>query len=108
MAHARRGREQSRGRAAFVLSGLPPSGATIVVPCMPLPPQPVDDPVMRRLVALIHAPLPNSAYRARIYLLEQLHVLEEEALATGAMPEILRAIRSTQAVIRRSDPVMGA
>lgn len=94
--------------AAFVLSGLPPSGVSIVVPCMLLPPQPADDPVMRRLVALIHAPLPNSAHRARIYLLEQLHLLEEEALATGAKPEILRAIRSTQAVIRCSDPVMGA
>ena len=71
-------------------------------------PQPVDDPVMRKLVALIQEPLPNSAHKARVYLLEQLYALEREALETGADPGTLRSIRSAQHFVQRSDPFMDA
>jgi hypothetical protein len=75
---------------------------------MHVPPKPVDDPVMRKLVALVQEQLPNSAHRARVYLLKQLHALEQEALETGADPGTLLSIRSAQNVVRRSDPLMGA
>ena len=71
-------------------------------------PKPVDDPVMRKLVALVQEQLPNSAHQARVYLLEQLHALEREALETGADAGTLLSIRATQEVVRRSDPLMGA
>jgi len=71
-------------------------------------PKPVDDPVMRKLVALVQEQLPNSAHQARVYLLEQLHALEREALECGADPGTLLSIRATQEVVRRSDPLMGA
>ena len=72
------------------------------------PPKPVDDPAMRKLVALVQEQLPNSAHQARIYLLKQLHALEQEALETGADPGTLLSIRAAQSVVRRSDPLMGA
>ena len=71
-------------------------------------PQPVDDPVMRKLVELIQEQLPNSAHRARAYLLEHLYSLEREALETGAAPGTLRSIRSAQHFVQRSDPFMDA
>jgi hypothetical protein len=75
---------------------------------MHVSPEPVDDPVMRKLVALVQEQLPNSAHQARVYLLEQLHALEREALETGADPGTLRSIRATQDIVRRSNPLMGA
>ena len=72
------------------------------------PPKPVDDPVMRRLVALVQEQLPNSARQARLHLLEQLHALEQEALESGADPGTLRSIHATQDFVRRSDSLMGA
>lgn len=65
-------------------------------------PKPVDDPVMRRLVALVQEQLPNSAHQARLYLLEQLHALEQEALECGADPGTLRSIYATQDFVRRT------
>ena len=75
---------------------------------MPKLPKPIDDPVMRKLVALVQEQLPNSAHRARVYLLKQLLLLEQEALETGAAPGTLRSIRATQDVVRRSDSLTGA
>jgi hypothetical protein len=75
---------------------------------MHMPSQPFDDPVMRKLVALVQEQLPNSAHRTRVYLLEQLYALEREALETDADPRTLLSIRATQNVVRRSDPLMGA
>jgi hypothetical protein len=49
-------------------------------------PQSIDDPVMRKLVALVEEQLPNSAHRARVRLMGQLFALEQEALETGADP----------------------
>jgi hypothetical protein len=69
-------------------------------------PQPIDNPVMRKLVALVQEPLPNSAHRARVYLLEQLYALEREALETGTDPGTLRSIRSARHFVQRSDPLM--
>jgi hypothetical protein len=60
-------------------------------------PKPVDDPAMRKLVALVQEQLPNSAHQARIYLLKQLHALEQEALETGADPA-----RCSRSVLRRA------
>lgn len=70
-------------------------------------PKPIDDPVMRRLVALVQEQLPYSARHARIHLLEQLVALEREALEAGADPGTLRSIRATQNFVRRSDPLSG-
>ena len=39
-------------------------------------PKPVDDPVMRRLVAPVQEQLPYSTHRAHIHLLERLVALE--------------------------------
>jgi hypothetical protein len=69
-------------------------------------PGPVDDPLMRKLVALVQEQLPNSAHRARVHLLERLYGLEGEALKTGADPRTLLAIRSTQHFILRSAPLI--
>ena len=68
-------------------------------------PEPIDDPLMRKLVALVQEQLPNSAHLARVHLLERLYGLEGEALQTGADPRTLLAIRSTQYFILRSDPL---
>jgi hypothetical protein len=71
-------------------------------------PQPVDDPVMWKLLALVQEQLPNSAHRARAHLLERLFVLEREALETRADPGTLRSIRAVQRLVRKGDPLMGA
>gem|GEM_PF-3894007 len=67
-------------------------------------PMPVDDPIMRRLVALVQDRLPNSARQGRHRLLEQLQALEQEALERGADPGTLRSIHATQAFVRKCDP----
>lgn len=71
-------------------------------------PRPVDDPMMRKLVALLQERLPNSARHGRHLLLEQLQALEHEALACGADPGTLRSIHATQAFVRRCDPPLDA
>lgn len=70
--------------------------------------QPVPDPVIHRLHALLEEQLPNSAHRARLHLLERLLVLEEEAITTGADPETLLSIRTIQRLLQTSDPLIGA
>ena len=72
------------------------------------PPKPIDDPVMRKLVALMQEQRPNSAHTGRLHLLEQLHALKQEALESGADPGTLRSIHATQDFVRRSDPLMTA
>lgn len=66
-------------------------------------PRAVDDPMMRRLVALMQERLPSSVPQGR-HLLEQLRAFEREALERGADPGTLRSIRATQAFVRRCDP----
>ena len=67
-------------------------------------PRPVDDPMMRKLVALVQERLPNATPRGRLALLEELHALERDALEHRADPGTLRSIRATQAFVRRRDP----
>ncbi|GAN48742.1 hypothetical protein ABID82_006239 [Methylobacterium sp. PvP062] len=67
-------------------------------------PRAVDDPMMRRLVALMQERLPSSVPQGRLHLLEQLRAFEREALERGADPGTLRSIRATQAFVRRCDP----
>lgn len=71
-------------------------------------PRPADDPVLRRLVTLLEEQLPNSAHQARIHLLAQLSLLEQDAVATGVDPGTLRSIRAVQLFVRTSDPLTGA
>lgn len=71
-------------------------------------PRPVDDPMMRKLVALVQAGLPSSVHQGRLILLEQLRALEREALEQGADQGTLRSIRATQAFVRRRDPPLDA
>ena len=73
---------------------------------MQRPPQPVDHPAMRKLVALMHEELPNSAHRARVHLLERLSELKRDALENDADPRTLRSIRAAQALVHGSDPLM--
>lgn len=70
------------------------------------PSQPIDDTAMKKLVALLQVQLPSSAHRARAYLLEQLHVLEGEALAKADL-RTLQSIRAAQHFVQASDPLMG-
>lgn len=70
-------------------------------------PEPLDDPVMRKLVTLVQEQLPNSAHFARVHLLVQLFALEKEALETEADPRTLRSIRAAQNFVRRIDPLSG-
>ena len=67
-------------------------------------PNPVDDPMMRKLVALVQACLPNAARQGRRLLLARLQALEQEALEHGADPGTLRSIHATQAFVRKCDP----
>lgn len=71
-------------------------------------PGPVDDPMMRKLIALVQKRLPNSAREGRRLLLEQLQALERETLERGADPGTLRSIHATQAFLRRYDPPLDA
>lgn len=67
-------------------------------------PKPVDDPMMRKLVALVQAQLPNSARQDRLHLLERLDALEQEALRCAADPGTIRSIHATQHFVRSCDP----
>jgi hypothetical protein len=67
-------------------------------------PRPVDDPIMRKLVALVQERLPSSGHQGRLLLLEELRALEREALQHGADPGTLRSIHATGAFVRRCDP----
>lgn len=71
-------------------------------------PEPVDDPTMWKLVALVQAQLANSARPGRLRLLDQLDALEQEALRCGADPGTLRSIHATQDFVRRCDPLADA
>jgi uncharacterized protein YprB with RNaseH-like and TPR domain len=71
-------------------------------------PKPVDDPFMRRLVALVQDRLPNSDHRGRLDLLRQLHALEQAALELGADLGTMRSIHATQAFVQRCDPPLEA
>lgn len=70
-------------------------------------PKPVDDPAMRKLVTLVQEQLPYASHCARFRLLEQLAVVEQEALEAEADPGTLRSIRATQGFVRSSDPQPG-
>ena len=67
------------------------------------PSKPIADPMMRKLVALVQAQLPNSTHHARLSLLAQLHALEREAVQNSTDPGTLRSIHTTQDFVKKCD-----
>lgn len=70
--------------------------------------QPVPDPVIHSLHALLEEQVPNSAHPVRLHPFERLLVLEGQAIKTGARPETLLSIRAVQRILPTSDPLIGA
>ena len=88
------------------MRGLDPEASEICF--MQRLPRSVDDPAMRKLVALMHEELPNSACRARVHLLERLSELERDAWENDADPETIRSIHAVQTLVQGSDPLMSS
>lgn len=65
------------------------------------PPNPIADPFMWRLVALVNEQLPNPFHHTRLSLLAKLHALEKEAVTNNAAPSTLRSIHATQDFVQR-------